>query len=155
MDIRNFFGQRKQAAVASSLVETEKVVAVPETTTAKRKRIIEEEPDEEILESNVDSSGHVPAILTAAPQLDAIPVAVPQESLLKAPPREITDFITWNTGASVPYSAVVDTFDAVSRVSGRLDKENLFTKLFRAVIHSTPRGLTLADSFNACNYLSY
>jgi hypothetical protein len=46
--------------------------------------------------------------------------------------------ITWKKGESVPYLALVDTFEAISKVSGRLDKEALFCRLFRAVIASTP-----------------
>lgn len=55
-------------------------------------------------------------------------------------PKDVAESISWPAGAHVPYSALVATFDAISRVSGRLDKENLFTKLFRAAIHSTPEG---------------
>jgi len=35
----------------------------------------------------------------------------------------------------------VDIFDKVSAVSGRLDKENLFSMLFRSVIVTTPNDL--------------
>ena len=41
---------------------------------------------------------------------------------------------TWEAGAPVPYLALVETFDAISNVSGRLDKENLFSRLFQQVI---------------------
>lgn len=35
----------------------------------------------------------------------------------------------------------MNTFEAVSKVSGRLDKENLFTKFFISVILTTPEDL--------------
>jgi len=56
-------------------------------------------------------------------------------------PREIEDIVTWKFNENIPYTVVVDTFDAISRVSGRLDKEALFTKLFRAVILTNPNEL--------------
>lgn len=43
--------------------------------------------------------------------------------------------------AVVPYLALVRTFDEVSQVSGRIDKENLFEKLFRAVMVTSPGDL--------------
>ena len=43
--------------------------------------------------------------------------------------------------AVVPYLALVRTFDEVSHVSGRIDKENLFEKLFRAVLLTSPGDL--------------
>ena len=51
---------------------------------------------------------------------------------------DIKDIITWKEGESIPYLALVDTFEAISKVSGRLDKESLFCRLFRAVIATTP-----------------
>ena len=48
---------------------------------------------------------------------------------------------TWSIGESVPYAALVDTFEAVSAIGGRLDKESLFRTLFVAVIKSKPTEL--------------
>ncbi len=44
-------------------------------------------------------------------------------------------------GEKIPFSALVNTFEAVSKVSGRLDKESLFTKFFISVILTTPEDL--------------
>ena len=41
----------------------------------------------------------------------------------------------------MPYAALVDTFEAVSAIGGRLDKESLFRTLFAAVIKSKPTEL--------------
>lgn len=56
-------------------------------------------------------------------------------------PKEVENIITWKKGDKVPYSAIVQTFDAASKVSGRLDKEHIFTNLFRAVLFTTPEDL--------------
>lgn len=51
---------------------------------------------------------------------------------------DVSDTITWKAGESIPYLALVNTFEAISKVGGRLDKESLFCKLFRAIISTTP-----------------
>ena len=42
-------------------------------------------------------------------------------------PPNVKKIITWKCGERVPYKAVVDTFDAVGAISGRLEKESLLT----------------------------
>ena len=49
--------------------------------------------------------------------------------------------ITWKRGSKVPYKAVVDTFDAVGAISGRLEKESLLSRLFQAVLLTSPSEL--------------
>ena len=56
-------------------------------------------------------------------------------------PPNTKKFITWKSGDRVPYKAVVDTFDAVGAVSGRLEKESLLARLFQAVLLTTPSEL--------------
>jgi DNA ligase-1 len=56
-------------------------------------------------------------------------------------PKEIENIITWKKGDRVPYSALVQAFDSASKISGRLDKEHIFTNLFRAVLLTTPDDL--------------
>lgn len=68
-------------------------------------------------------------------------------------PKELRSIITWKANESVPYQALVDTFESISKVPGRLDKEELFTKLFRAVILTTPNDLE-AIVYLSCNLLS-
>lgn len=48
---------------------------------------------------------------------------------------------SWKAGESVPYSALVSTFEDISKVSGRIEKENLFAKLFKQVIQNSPSDL--------------
>ena len=57
---------------------------------------------------------------------------------LSAAISDFSDIITWKAGESVPYLALIDTFESISKVSGRLDKESLFCRLFRAIISTTP-----------------
>lgn len=55
--------------------------------------------------------------------------------------KSLRDFISWQPGESIPYAVVVNTFEDVSRLSGRLDKENLLAKLFASVICTSPSEL--------------
>lgn len=50
-------------------------------------------------------------------------------------PSDLRDIITWKMGDRIPYSAICNTFEKISQVSGRLEKEMLFCKLFRAGNH--------------------
>ena len=56
-------------------------------------------------------------------------------------PKDVADIITWEAGEKVPYQAVCNCFEAVASVSGRLDKEAAFARLFRAVILTSPKEL--------------
>ena len=60
---------------------------------------------------------------------------------------------TWRANESVPYAALVETFESVANLSGRLDKENAFCKLFKAVIKTSPNDLD-AIVYLASNTLS-
>jgi hypothetical protein len=55
--------------------------------------------------------------------------------------KGLENIITWSKGEPIPYKAIVETFEKVSSLSGRLDKEECFCKLFRAVICTTPNDL--------------
>ena len=57
---------------------------------------------------------------------------------LTAAPTDFSDIITWKVGESIPYLALVNTFEAISKISGRLEKESFFCRLFRAIISTTP-----------------
>lgn len=56
-------------------------------------------------------------------------------------PADVEKIITWKSGEPVPYLALVEIFEQISKVGGRLEKENLFSRLFRAVISTTPEDL--------------
>lgn len=62
--------------------------------------------------------------------------------LVSSIPKDVADFITWKKGESIPYSVLVDTFENIFKVSGRLDKERLFCKLFQSAILTTPSDLS-------------
>jgi DNA ligase-1 len=65
-----------------------------------------------------------------------------QRSFLQTRQRDaLNTFINWNEGESVPYAKVVEIFEEIAAVSGRLDKENLMSKLFSAVLTSSPQDL--------------
>ena len=64
-----------------------------------------------------------------------------KESMSVDIPKELESLITWKAGEKVPYAAVVDCFERVSSVSGRLDKENMLARLFRAIILTSPSEL--------------
>jgi DNA ligase-1 len=55
--------------------------------------------------------------------------------------QETIGDITWKHGENVPYAALVSTFESVSLVSGRLEKESLFCRLFKSVILTKPDDL--------------
>jgi DNA ligase-1 len=54
---------------------------------------------------------------------------------------QIRNYIPCSPSQPLPYSALVDTFEAVSNSSGRLDKESFFSRLFASIILQCPREL--------------
>jgi DNA ligase 1 len=78
-------------------------------------------------------------------------IVPPAQSITKA--NVVSAAPATEVGQSIPYLALVNTFEAVSEVSGRLDKENLFCKLFREVIATCPSDLT-AVVYLASNSIS-
>jgi DNA ligase-1 len=61
--------------------------------------------------------------------------------------------VQWEAGSPVPYIALCNTFESISSVGGRLDKEELFCRLFRNVIKTTPQDL-IAMVYLASNSIS-
>lgn len=55
--------------------------------------------------------------------------------------NEIRKLVTWKSDESIPYSVIVNTFEDISKVSGRIEKENYLSRLFSAVILSAPHEL--------------
>jgi len=58
-----------------------------------------------------------------------------------AVPFHIKDFSPCAPGQPLPYSILVDTFEAVSNSSGRLEKENYFSRLFASIMIHCPQEL--------------
>lgn len=168
MDIRNFFGDKKAAVVkASVLVTVENNVA----KSHRRKNVIDDDDDvadEEVIVEKLASAELVPEVASSSSAItttdtvacrkidellsvptiastkvaDSIKVVAKDETVATtAINADVSDIITWKAGESIPYLALVNTFEAISKVSGRLDKESLFCKLFRAIISTTPAEL--------------
>ena len=117
MDIRGFFGNKNGDTEATKLAVISTKPAIPQSSSAVT--IKENIPQ--------NSNGDISKL--------QIPAA---ESLSET---ETIGSTTWKSGESVPYSALVGTFDNIASVSGRLDKEDTFCKLFKAVIKTTPSDL--------------
>jgi DNA ligase-1 len=171
MDIRNFFGAKKAKVEAtteakivnSAMTKADKTEDGKEDSAVdKAKDEIEtsETSDTAANDSKTDVINDTPVKTSPANKTGAKQVLSPMKktadnavdadgsSSIKDMPKELVDFITWKPLERIPYSAVVNTFDAISRVSGRLDKESCFTKLFRAAIHTTPAGHLLQPGAN-------
>lgn len=121
-DIRSFFGGKPQSAPQSNTVA--KVTAA----TMETKGSSSESPA-----SGKENASTIPT----GEGMNQISAPIVADTL----PADIQRIITWKVGEPVPYLAIVETFEEISKVSGRLDKENLFARLFRAVIATTPADL--------------
>lgn len=116
-DIRSFFGGKPSVKVVTVIASS---VPVSQATEVPKKHTNGNACVEQELSSC--SSGISVAISTALP-------------------ADVEKIITWKAGEPVPYLALVEIFEQISQVSGRLEKENLFSRLFRAVISTTPQDL--------------
>ena len=164
MDIRNFFGDKKAAVVKASAQPVENNVA----KSQRRKNVIDDDDsaDEELIVAKVAPAEVLPEVASSSStiittdtvaqsrkveELFSIPtiastkvadsieiVANDEAAATAAINADLSDIITWKAGESIPYLALVNTFEAISKVSGRLDKESLFCKLFRSIICTTP-----------------
>ena len=119
-DIRSFFGGKK--ADSSSLPPK---TAKPSINASPQKISVENKEIKQI--SKEVQSCTVPIL--------------PDSDLNQRKVAETIGSISWFSGESVPYAALVETFDLISKAPGRLDKESLFCKLFLAVIRTTPADL--------------
>lgn len=85
-----------------------------------------------------------PAVAAASTStgLDVTPSDNKLKSALTGTKKDfIGAFVTWSDNEPVPYCRVVDAFEEISNLSGRIDKENAMSKLFTAVAVSTPKNL--------------
>jgi DNA ligase 1 len=134
-DIRSFFGGKKAAprpasgdANDASKPVSEKESNVAASTATKPAEVV---PTVKNTEKVVASDLYIPSsssISTSVCDIHALPA-------------DVQKIISWKAGEPVPYMAVCETFEEISKVSGRLEKESLFTRLFRAVIATTPKDL--------------
>lgn len=116
-DIRSFFGGKAAPVKAAPAVIVGKSVGIVEPSVAK----------------NSASA----AVAVQALEDEPKPTHIASSDL----PSDVQKIITWKAGESVPYLALVEIFEEISQTSGRLEKENLFARLFRAVISTTPNDL--------------
>lgn len=129
MDIRGFFGAKKPAA------------SKPEIDNKPKADVIQENKSPNCIgamASPIKSNGKADAAVELPKDIASPEISATVNSVI---PKDIEEMITWKAGESVPYKALVDTFDQIERISGRIEKENLFAKLFKAVILTTPKDL--------------
>lgn len=156
MDIRSFFGgkggpQPKASEPAASSEAKTSSEKSSEKAPATGKNVSEEKENANVDGQDVGSNvfkkaagtaandkAMVGATSAAAPSSSSFSSASPEGVSESDIPPAVKKIITWKAGDKVPYSAVVNTFDAVSKVSGRLDKEGLFSRLFQAVLLTSP-----------------
>lgn len=110
-DIRSFFGGKPAAAK----VVTPAVQVESKKVVEAKIEVVSVVTTETITKQNVAASTELPA--------------------------DVQKIITWKSGEPVPYLALVEIFEEISQTSGRLEKENLFARLFRAVMSTTPEDL--------------
>jgi DNA ligase-1 len=122
-DIRSFFGGK---AAAPKLAAIEKA--------APASKMLESTPAVETARENASTS-------STASIDEQKTISGPIVNDTSALPSDVQNIITWKAGEPVPYLAMVETFEDISKVGGRLEKENLFARLFRAVIATTPADL--------------
>lgn len=125
-DIRSFFDNRKKNEV--KVIEQKQPTPVVESSSTQNQQSIIDSVEPTILSANSVSS----AINQSSIQL--------QSNILcdGVIPKDLENVITWKIGEGIPYLALVEVFETVSKYSGRLDKESAFTKFFRAVIATSP-----------------
>jgi DNA ligase-1 len=116
-DIRSFFGGGKPAVTAKDFAAKPTAVVEPAVD-----RVVVTEKTSDSPETAVSNQISCPVVSDGLPS-------------------DVQKIITWKAGEPVPYMVLVEIFEEISRVSGRLEKENLFAKLFRAVIATTPADL--------------
>jgi hypothetical protein len=150
MDIRNFFGKGAGAA------QIKKARVEEASSSASASSLDTKSPDIENVANSKPLCAAPLAVNASSAEViketaEAIPIpiskarAIPITSL----PKEIADIVTWSAdkpvnaaeGGVVPYQALVETFENISKHSGRLDKESLFMKFFRAVMLTSPDDL--------------
>lgn len=56
-------------------------------------------------------------------------------------PKNIKDIITWESGSDVPFSFVRELLNESEKISGKIEKNNLFCRYFLAVLCSTPKDI--------------
>lgn len=142
-DIRSFFGggalsKKKSKTSVISTTSEETIVSASVTDNNSTASIsVETTTTTSSVSISTESTERVALSENKAPGNVVLPQADPTRKI----PKDVASVITWEIGASVPYSAVADTFEQLSGTSSRLEKEALLARLYRAVILTTPQDL--------------
>ena len=131
MDIRNFFGSNSNRL---------KIPVLEDSITTKINTGICEKVATKISDALYNDIEKVEPFNDNIEKVEpAIVIEVSQE--LSVLPVDLADFVNWLPGEAIPYLALVEIFEEISKVSSRIEKENLFAKLFKSVIYTTPNDL--------------
>jgi DNA ligase 1 len=145
--------QTKPAEASISTTSEEPAEGVAATTIhAGQKRVIQDDDDEAVMTTSAPAAKVEKTSEYESKENFANGGAVPLKAG-GAIPSDLNDFVSWKVGDRIPYSAVCNTFEMISQVSGRLDKEACFTRLFRAVALTYPSDLS-AVVYLASNSIS-
>lgn len=148
MDIRNFFGSNCNELKSPIIEEGIKSNAEISANVPIKLSDVSPKDVENFDSSSVAVSDQQIAIPIDISQKIVIPIDISQQVTIPVAanqqltiPDDLADFVNWLPGEAVPYLALVEIFEEISKVSSRIEKENLFAKLFRSVIYTTPNDL--------------
>lgn len=131
MDIRNFFGGNKLTAnksIESKALDNNKRKVIDDESESSENRVPKELKNVTIVRETVEHHQGTTDKSTLPPATAVIP-------------KQLLNIITWNSGDRIPYMALVQTFERIEAISSRLEKESLFSNLFRSIILTTPEDL--------------
>jgi DNA ligase-1 len=144
MDIRNFFSSsskevgkkvisnHKRRLVVSDDESNELEFASTEISECYSNSVIRDENDSNNCDSTIlkpESGAHFEILSNYSYLFDD---------------QQLKNSITWKPNDDVPYKFISEIFEAISCVSGRIEKENLLCTLFTAILITTPRDLDIA-----------
>lgn len=159
--MHNFFAPRAKAqskpadaSVSSTSAEpAEPAVATATTILAGQKRVIQDDEDNETEMTSSTPAAKVEKTSEHESKENFANGGAAPPTAAGSIPSDLKGLVSWKVGDRIPYSAICNTFEMISQVSGRLDKEACFTRLFRAVALTYPSDLS-AVVYLASNSIS-
>lgn len=138
MDIRNFFGGGAKPASKPKPVEAVISDVALDSATA------DNETTNSLTKSTIDTSSITEPKdgAVSSPEITSNPIESADAAEKQEIPVELQSMITWAKGESVPYLALVETFEKIGATTGRIEKENILANLFRCIILTTPSDLS-------------
>jgi DNA ligase-1 len=137
MDIRDFFGTKTKSAVQKSDGENN----TQSKSNSDLENNINFDSKENCSSSNVPINGIRDNTQEEACNNKTSAQSNRLEMVESMSESETIGNVTWKSNESVPYAALVEIFETVANLAGRLDKEDTFCRLFKAVIKTTPTDL--------------